>query len=862
MILSDEDKQILREYKSQGVDKVEAVKKLQEYKSAKTLDLGKQVVDYARKIPMVQMAESAFSKTSQTLKPIVDPIRKAVSPTQEENQQSIQRKEAEELHTTPFSQLTQYQKSLLPEQLQSDLDNLPDFLKNSSLKDIKDSDVLGNLWDGLYEGGKRVVSGSEKVREAISPTEQIEEVRTPYQTTQNGITSIIPGEEIVSQKITTPNDEERLYKGVSGVFDMIGGGLQAYFSPVSATMQALPDTIEKPIQAPLEKLSEGSQFAGDKFMEVMGIDKESEQGKVITQGFQEFGNLLALKYGKKVSEPVAKTVGKGVSKAVEYGGKAVEKVIPYAEKGLEATKVGLQKTGEFLKKQDQSTKQKIAERLIQEKQTPGVLKEAFSEQGVDGLIKGKAKITNYEKQLASKLNKLVPDIDEGFFKGEKLRTNGIKIKNKKTELAKQVDKNLQSSGQALTTDTIKTQFNLSKNALEENGIFSTITGDASKIYDAMSSEYIRIFDKGIKDGKWNADVQGAWKARTAFDKWVETQRPEVFSTDKASAFNKGLKESRNTINDLIELNASGVGYKQFLQDYTKLSEVLDRMSTKVDMYNVAKLSGISTAIQKLRSIPTLTTVVGTTALIPLTGAIIPVGVAIGSAIYSLWRASVKTGRSIRSIAGDWLSRVETEAGKLSGTEKTVANNAIKQIKETLPQLQDTLPLSLQGTKKPQTPIGGKIPKGTAGLQEGTLLNKATKSVDDLSSSISKAKASGQSLKDFGYEIKEKPYYGYSSTENGGFVKLVDKDGKNIGSAEFLMKGVGDDRRGVLHSISIDESLRGKGLGKTFLDEVESMVKQRGGKQIKAQVVVNPEFFDKMGYKKSTGDGLTTMQKKL
>lgn len=110
----------------------------------------------------------------------------------------------------------------------------------------------------------------------------------------------------------------RIIRGVGGGFDVIGGGLQAAFSPISAVVNNTPG-VGQAVGYGMEKLNQGSQFAADAFKQHLGIDPNSEQGKVIDKGFNVLGQLLTMKVVGDTSEAL------GREGAINEAGTALEK---------------------------------------------------------------------------------------------------------------------------------------------------------------------------------------------------------------------------------------------------------------------------------------------------------------------------------------------------------------------------------------------------------------------------------------------------------------------------------------------------------------------------------------------------------
>lgn len=138
-------------------------------------------------------------------------------------------------------------------------------------------------------------------------------------------------------KKLTPS--ERVIKGGGALGDLLGGSMETIFSPITAAIDELPDTPQKIVEYPFEKINQASAFAGNKFNEMAGIDPNSEQGQVINKLFGVLGQLLPLKVAQDVQAGKKSIAEGGAAKAyVDPIIKMQEAASKTAEKGIKIVK--------------------------------------------------------------------------------------------------------------------------------------------------------------------------------------------------------------------------------------------------------------------------------------------------------------------------------------------------------------------------------------------------------------------------------------------------------------------------------------------------------------------------------------------
>jgi hypothetical protein len=114
---------------------------------------------------------------------------------------------------------------------------------------------------------------------------------------------------------------DRINATGQGAADVVTGTLKSLLAIPGAIGNAVPGG-QQVMGALNDKISQGSTAVGNAFMAITGIDPNSEQGKILSQHFQNLGQLLTVEATEKAAPVVSDLVSKGVEavkKAVAPG---------------------------------------------------------------------------------------------------------------------------------------------------------------------------------------------------------------------------------------------------------------------------------------------------------------------------------------------------------------------------------------------------------------------------------------------------------------------------------------------------------------------------------------------------------------
>lgn len=152
---------------------------------------------------------------------------------------------------------------------------------------------------GQIPGIGGFLAGATKL--AATPATWAADVGTDIgNTAAEGVRTAIGGGYRIAQSFDPSNSEtaqQRVTRGVGGLFDVIGGGLQTGFSPAAGVFGNTPG---------LKQIGDTATWATNSlagtgsfiFKRSLGIDDKSEEGQQIDKGFQLLGQLIPMKYGE------------------------------------------------------------------------------------------------------------------------------------------------------------------------------------------------------------------------------------------------------------------------------------------------------------------------------------------------------------------------------------------------------------------------------------------------------------------------------------------------------------------------------------------------------------------------------------
>lgn len=474
--------------------------------------------------------------------------------------------------------------------------------------------------------------------------------------------------------------EGRGEEGVPAIADAITGIASALFAVPSAIITEVP-VAKEVVEGSIGLLQSPFKMFEDKIVEDLkakGYTEDSEEMQKVRSVFGGIKTLAPIAAAPAIAK-VAKPIAAKIPKAKEIISEKAPAVLEKAETTLKAAEA--------------AQKQKFAERLVTEKVTKKGVQEAIQKgKEIEGVFEAKPKLTVTEKTLAKRVSELVPDLKEGFFKGENLRKNYKAIQNKKTSIAENVGKKLEEIKKPVDKGTIESTLDSVRSQAEKSGELSTISGNSLKEFGKMKDQFIREFDKVENTTK------GLWEARKAYDQWVLKQKPTTFEGN-VTAFKNANNVMRRTINETIQQFVPEAKFGEFLKDYSSLQSAIENVSTKVDTSNMAKLGGIKKAVQNLSNAKLNLGTAGLAGLGFATGTL-PAAAAIMASVgglYTLFRAGVKAGRGLRSSAITVLNHLKKQTQKLQTTERIQALNAIKEIEAIVPKLKEPEQLLLLGS---------------------------------------------------------------------------------------------------------------------------------------------------------------------
>lgn len=140
-----------------------------------------------------------------------------------------------------------------------------------------------------------------------------------------------------------------------------------------------------------------------------------------------------------------------------------------------------------------------------------------------------------------------------------------------TQEARKLEGLLGRSPARIPQQTIKTSLDDAAARLAANPI---LVGDAARTGK-------RTLDKAASLMAENPNTPiGVLKSRRQFDAWVKSQRPKVFDPATESALSTAVRESRQTMNDLIATHAPGVAVKNSLSKQSALFNAVENIGPK------------------------------------------------------------------------------------------------------------------------------------------------------------------------------------------------------------------------------------------------------------------------------------------
>lgn len=145
------------------------------------------------------------------------------------------------------------------------------------------------------------------------------------------------------------------------------------------------------------------------------------------------------------------------------------------------------------------------------------------------------------------------------------------VQSEITSEARRLEGLLGRSPARIPQQAIKTSLDDAAARLAANPI---LVGDAARTGK-------RTLDKAASLMTENPNTpMGILKSRRQFDAWVKSQRPKVFDPATESALSTAVRESRQTMNDLIATHAPGVAVKNSLNKQSALFNAVENIGPK------------------------------------------------------------------------------------------------------------------------------------------------------------------------------------------------------------------------------------------------------------------------------------------
>jgi hypothetical protein len=329
--------------------------------------------------------------------------------------------------------------------------------------------------------------------------------------------------------------------GVSGALKTIGGALESGLRTVGGVAGATFAPItEAPIVRPaLEAIG-------------TGISKIPSVDIIVNKA-----NELAIKYPER-----AKDFQDIVNIAILGGGKTAQKPLATA---LEKTGVGLEKSG--IKSAETATKT-FAEKLVMPVETKAV---KLAQVGRTTEAKGFFKKdiiapTKLEVQAAEEVAQI-----PGISSKNTFQKNFNIVRDYNVGQAKQLEADIARYDFAISKKEVLSKLDEAAKSLQDNPL---IVGDAEKTANKLIGGAKQFIQANEAKGS------GILKARKEFDNWVLRQKPKAFDAKSENAFTIANKEIRDTLNTILDENATNLGIKDSLRKQFSIYRAMENIAPK------------------------------------------------------------------------------------------------------------------------------------------------------------------------------------------------------------------------------------------------------------------------------------------
>src|SRR3990167_8257193 len=329
--------------------------------------------------------------------------------------------------------------------------------------------------------------------------------------------------------------------GVLGALEQVGGALRGGLRTVGGVVES---TFNPIVEAP--GIKQGLEAIGTGISKIPGIDvivkKAMELSKKYPSAAKDLQNIIdiATLTGGKVAE-------KPLGKAIEKAGVSIEK------SGIKAAEL---------------SKNTFAQELVMPIETKAVkLAQVKRTTEAGGLFK---------KDIVA------PTVLETASAKEVAQISGISPKNTyqknfnivrdfNIQQAKQLESDISTYDFIIPKQEIISKLNKAAETLQENPL---IVGDAEKMAGRLIEGAKKIIEKN--EGKGS----GLLKARKEYDAWVLSQKPKAFDATAENAFTVANNTVRDTLNTILDDNATNLGIKDSLRKQFNLYKAMENIAPK------------------------------------------------------------------------------------------------------------------------------------------------------------------------------------------------------------------------------------------------------------------------------------------
>src|SRR3990167_4848453 len=303
---------------------------------------------------------------------------------------------------------------------------------------------------------------------------------------------------------------------------------------------AFTPIVEAPgIKQGLEAIGTGiSKIPGVELF-IKRVGELSKKYPNASKDLESLVNIIALGGGKAAQKPI---------------GKSIEKV------GISAEKSGI--------KAAELSKNTFAQELVMPIETKAVkLAQVKRTTEAGGLFK---------KDIVA------PTVLETASAKEVAQISGISPKNTyqknfnivrdfNIQQAKQLESDISTYDFIIPKQEIISKLNKAAETLQENPL---IVGDAEKMAGRLIEGAKKIIEKN--EGKGS----GLLKARKEYDAWVLSQKPKAFDATAENAFTVANNKVRDTLNTILDDNATNLGIKDSLRKQFNLYKAMENIAPK------------------------------------------------------------------------------------------------------------------------------------------------------------------------------------------------------------------------------------------------------------------------------------------